>query len=105
MEGMHMPIWEMIVVICGGGAVIWGAIEIINKIVKPLVDLFKRVKKLESKITEHESIQGEFGGAIQALMLSNLALLDHGITGNSIDQLKGAKAQIQRYLINNRSDT
>ena len=53
-------------------------------------------RKLDSDKTHLDSIDA--GNRVTQLAL--LALLDHGIDGNNIDQMQHAKEELQNYLIN-----
>lgn len=53
-------------------------------------------RKLESDKTHFDSIDA--GNRVTQIAL--LALLNHGIDGNNIDQMQNAKEELQNYLIN-----
>ena len=52
----------------------------------------KRFEKVDGERTEDRAVQ-------RAQSLAILALLDHGITNNSIDKLKAAKERLQEQLV------
>lgn len=67
---------------------------------KRLEELEKRMERAEKKIakdTEHLSAIDDSNRVTQVALL---ALLDHGIDGNNIDQMRHAKEELQTHLIN-----
>lgn len=62
--------------------------------------LDKRVENVEFKtqnLEHHQNAQAEF---TKIMCNSMLALLNHSITGSSVEKLKEAEEEIQQYLIN-----
>lgn len=60
---------------------------------KQLEDHEKRIGKLESKTKEQEDF-------IHVLCNSLFAMISHSINGNSIEELKKAKKELENFLIN-----
>ena len=100
-----------ILALCGFITTVGTAIEKVVKWVKeskaPADDVADRVKALEEwqktvkrkldKDQEHfDSIDANYRVTLVAL----LALLNHGIDGNNIDQMQHAKDELQSHLIN-----
>lgn len=56
-------------------------------------------KDVNSKLTETNTAVKTVDGAYHVLFQSLLALLDHGIDGNNIEQMENAKKAVQSYLI------
>lgn len=56
-------------------------------------------KNVDSKLTETDTAVKSVDGAYHVLFQSLLALLDHGIDGNNIEQMENAKKAVQNYLI------
>lgn len=56
-------------------------------------------KKVDSQMTETKDAVQSVDGAYHVLFQSLLALLDHGIDGNNIEQMENAKKAVQNYLI------
>lgn len=62
--------------------------------------LDKRVENVEEKTTELESHQKANDEFTKIMCNSMLALLNHSITGSSVEKLKEAEEEIKQYLIN-----
>lgn len=116
MDGMSAG--EIVTLLIGGilalaGAIstIGGAIEKIAKGVRvakapeqaqnaEIEEIKSRLDKLESKLKKDES-QIEAGKECNRVLTKGmLALLEHGINGNNIDQMRDAKNDVEAYLIN-----
>lgn len=103
-------IWKLVLGICGMIAAVGGAVAIIARMFSPMKELKKRLTELEglhkndqkSNINRFEKDLKE----IKILEESNrhicqcmVALMDHEITGNSIERLKNARDDLNRFLI------
>ena len=116
MEGLTAG--EIVTLLIGGilalaGAIstIGGAIEKIAKGVRvakapeqaqnaEIKEIKDRLDKLETKLKKDES-QIEAGKECNRVLTKGmLALLEHGINGNNIDQMRDAKNDVEAYLIN-----
>lgn len=109
---------EIIALVIGGllalsGAVttVGGAVEKIAKAVRvvkapeqaqnnEISDIKDRLDKLESKQEKDESQIEASKECNRVLTKGMLALLEHGINGNNIDQMRDAKNDVEAYLIN-----
>ena len=109
---------EIVALVIGGilalsGAVttVGGAAEKIFKAVKAvkapekaqndeITEIKKRLDTLETKLRKDEG-QIESGKECNRVLTKGmLALLEHGINGNNIDQMRDAKNDVEAYLIN-----
>lgn len=116
MEGMSAG--EIVTLLIGGilalaGAVstVGGAAEKIAKAVraakapeqaqnKEIEDIKNRLERVERKL-ENDKIQIEDAKECNHVLTKGmLALLEHGINGNNIDQMRDAKNGVEAYLIN-----
>lgn len=116
MEGLSSG--EIIALVIGGilalaGAIstIGGAVEKIVKVVRAAkapeqqqnaeIDEIKtRLDKVERKL-DNDKIQIEDAKECNHVLTKGmLALLEHGINGNNIDQMRDAKNGVEAYLIN-----
>ena len=86
--------------ICGAISVIGGAVTLIIK-------LFNPYRALKNKLDTHAIILerdshklNHFDESNKVLCSCLYALLDHIITGNSLDELKKAKDTLNKFLIN-----
>lgn len=62
--------------------------------------LDKRVESVENKTSELEHHQKQNDEFTKIMCNSMLALLNHSITGSSVNELKKAEEEIKQYLIN-----
>lgn len=103
-------LWKMILGICGMIAAVGGAVAIVAKIFAPIKELEQRIATLEKLHKEDQkSNEGRFKTdlvAIEQLEESNkrickcmVALMDHEITGNSIERMKKTRDELNDYLI------
>lgn len=91
--------WEIILAVSGGLVVLYNATNALLKVVSPL-------KKIKDKVDNHEERLIKDYNRINEIEKSNnmickcmLALMDHEITGNSVEKLKSTRADLQNYLI------
>ena len=62
--------------------------------------LEERVKKVEEKLESDKKQIAVIREGNHVLTKGMFALLEHGINGNNIDQMKDAKKDVEEYLIN-----
>lgn len=100
-----------ILAISGAVTTIIGAGEKIAKVVRvakapekaqnnEISEIKERLDKLESKLRKDESQIEASKECNRVLTKGMLALLEHGINGNNIDQMRDAKNDVEAYLIN-----
>lgn len=100
-----------ILVICGAITTIGNAVEKIAKARKvakaPNDEQDRRLNALEKwkeevdrKLTNDKEQLDEIHDGLRASYQAQLALLDHGIDGNNIQQMQDAKTVLQKHLIN-----
>lgn len=90
---------ENILAIAGAIGIIGGAGTVIYKILLPAYRVVRRVKVLEQKAEkDYKAIQrqDEFD---KALCRGMVALLNHEIDGNHVDNLKKARNELNGFLI------
>lgn len=103
-------IWKLVLGFCGMVAAIGGAAAIIARIFTPVKEIKKRLSELEIlHKNDQQSNQTRFDKDLKEIKLleeSNrhicqcmVALMDHEITGNSIERLKNARDDLNRFLI------
>lgn len=113
-----LSVGEIVTLLIGGilalaGAVstVGGAIEKIVKAVraakapeqaqnKEIEDLKERLGKVERKLENDKKAIDDAKQCNHVLTKGMLALLEHGINGNNIDQMRDAKNGVEAYLIN-----
>ena len=59
-----------------------------------------RLKKVEDKLENDKKQIADIREGNHVLTKGMFALLEHGINGNNIDQMKDAKHDVEEYLIN-----
>lgn len=100
-----------ILALCGAITTIGGAVEKLAKVVKAarapnveqnvrLEDLDSRLTDVERKLENDKTHLDNIDAGNRVTQLALLALLDHGIDGNNIDQMQHAKEELQNHLIN-----
>lgn len=57
-------------------------------------------KEVDSKLTADNNRLGDIDDGNRVTQRALLALLDHGIDGNNIEQMQHAKEELQNHLIN-----
>ena len=106
-----MNIWPTILAGASAIVLISNAVEKIVKAVKvakapettqnkKIADLEDRVKKVEEKLENDKKQIAVIREGNHVLTKGMFALLEHGINGNNIDQMKDAKHDVEEYLIN-----
>lgn len=116
----NMTPGEIFVIVCGlllaaAGFVntVGGAMEKIAKARKiaqapnaeqdrRLSDLEEWRKEVDRKLANDNDKLEEINDGLRAIYQGQLALLDHGIDGNNIKQMKDAKEVLQHHLINHK---
>lgn len=104
-------IWTIILAGASAIVLLSNAIEKIVRAVQaakaPGIEQDKRLEDLEKRLSNVEKKQEKNTNHLTAIDDSNrvtqvalLALLDHGIDGNNIDQMRHAKEELQTHLIN-----
>lgn len=84
-----------------GAILLIGSVStIIAKWIKPLTNMQKRLKSLEYYKTDHDKVSEDLQECIHLLCKVMFIMLDHEITGNSIEGLKKTREELREYLIN-----
>lgn len=109
---------EIITLVIGGILAIAGAISTIGGAAEKIAKAVKRVKeperqqneeieeiksrldKVEAKLETDKKRIDDAKECNHVLTKGMLALLEHGINGNNIDQMRDAKNGVEAYLIN-----
>lgn len=100
-----------ILALSGAVTTVGGAIEKIAKAIRvvkapeqaqndEITEIKDRLDKLESKLGKDERQIEASKECNRVLTKGMLALLEHGINGNNIDQMRDAKNDVEAYLIN-----
>lgn len=100
-----------ILAFCGAVSTVGGAIEKIVKAFRAVkapeqaqnaeIDEIKtRLDKIENKLENDKKAIADAKECNHVLTKGMLALLEHGINGNNIDQMRDARNGVEAYLIN-----
>ena len=101
----------LVLALAGAVSTIGSAVEKITKATKAvrapeqrqndeIAEIKERLDKLESRQKKDESQIEVSKECNRVLTKGMLALLEHGINGNNIDQMRDAKNDVEAYLIN-----
>lgn len=67
---------------------------------KEIVDIKNRLDKFETKLENDKKQIADAKECNHVITKGMLALLEHGINGNNIDQMREARNDVNAYLIN-----
>lgn len=106
-----MDIWSIVLAAASAIVLISNALEKIVKAVKAakapetaqnkkLGELENRIKKVEDKLENDKRQIADIRDGSHVLTKGMLALLEHGINGNNVEQMKEARHDVNEYLIN-----
>ena len=104
-------LWTIILAAASAIVLLSNAIEKIVKAIKAakapeqrqndeIEDIKARLDKVEREISREEKQLKDARECNHVITKGVLALLDHGINGNNIDQMKDARHDVEAYLIN-----
>ena len=109
MQGLEFTdIVTILLALAGGITVIGGAWAYIKKWVSEsksaknseiITEHTERLKRHDERIKMLEKANASQDKYVNAMCATMIALLDHSITGNSIDKLKKARDEMNEYLI------
>lgn len=102
-----MEWWGILLTAAGGVSTLGGAIVVIRRAFYPVVQANKRITANEQAIAEiqkHEKSDLNRFEAIErdnkAVLTALLALINNRLSGNSVDNLKAARDELEKHLIN-----
>ena len=78
---------------------IWALIEKIMKARQPALDSAQWRRETDAKLDRDKKRIDSLEDGNKVLLRGILAMLNHEITGNSVDKLKAAQDEITKYLI------
>lgn len=104
-------IWAIVLAAASAIVLLSNAAEKIAKAIKvakapeqrqdeKIEDIETRLRKVEKAILLDEKQLEDARECNHVITKGVLALLDHGINGNNIDQMKEARSDVEKYLIN-----
>lgn len=92
--------WAKLLVGASALVLLGNAIKTIGNWVAPAKRLGQRIDRHDKLLANDKERIDEMEGMLRQLCSGLKALLDHEITGNSIERLKGARDALDKYLIN-----
>lgn len=113
-----LTVGEIVTLLIGGILAIAGAVTTVGSAVEKITKAVRvakapereqnaEIKEIKERLDKLETKQGKDEKQIEASKECNrvltkgmLALLEHGINGNNIDQMRDAKNDVEAYLIN-----
>ena len=104
-------IWAIVLAVASAIVLLANAAEKIAKAVKvakapeqrqndEITEIKSRLDKVEAKLDKDKLQIADAKECNHVLTKGMLALLEHGINGNNIDQMREAKNDVNEYLIN-----
>lgn len=91
---------DQIIYICTLVATVWAVYKIYKEIKKPNDCIQTMVKKHDEKLKTEDTRLNEQEETNRMILQCMLDLINHEITGNSIDKLKERRDCLQEFLIN-----
>ena len=91
--------WVVAMLICTTIVLIGNVYKTIKEWRKPKEDLNDQVHKNKKAIEHHDQQLSEIEEGQRILQKGMLSLIDHSITGNSIERLKQSRDEMRDYLI------
>lgn len=91
--------WIVAMLICTTLVLIGNVYKTIKEFRKPKEDLTEQVRKNKKAIEHHDQQLSEIEEGTKILQRGMLSLIDHSITGNSIQKLKESRDEMRDYLI------
>ena len=85
---------------CSLVVIIWGVWKIVKEIKKPSDDLKKLVDRHSSMLDNDNKRLKEIEVSNKMILQCLSVIINHNITGNSIEQMKEVRNDLQEYLIN-----
>lgn len=92
---------EQLLAICAFISAIWGVYKIIVELKKPNEDLKTQVEKHGQLLDQDNKRLKHLEDLSKIQVKSNLAMINHMITGNGIDKMKEMRDEIQEFMIEN----
>lgn len=91
--------YEALIWICGLVITLGGATAVISRWLAPIKKLVERIDKLETRVnSDHDRLKDVETGN-EKICKCVFALVNHELTGNSVDKMREARDEMQDYLI------
>ena len=98
MESLEIT-WQTLAAIIGGAIILSNGAGLIVKMTSPFRKIAARLNTCEGKLERDYARLNSAENADKMICKTLLALLDHEITGNSIERLKSTKKDLQNFII------
>lgn len=91
--------YEALIWVCGSIITLGGASAVISRWLAPVKKLIARVDTLETRVNgDHDRLKDVETGN-EKICKCVFALVNHELTGNSVDKMREARDEMQDYLI------
>lgn len=91
--------WESVLVIASGLVVLSNAFKAVAHFLDPFTKVKDKLKKHDEQLLNDHARIEMIQQTSNLMCKSMMVLLEHEITGNSVEKLKGVKKEIQEFLI------
>lgn len=91
--------WVVAMLICTTIVLVGNVYKTIKEWKKPKEDLTEQVRKNKKAIEHHDQQLSDIEEGQRILQKGMLSLIDHSITGNSVERLKQSRDEMRDYLI------
>jgi hypothetical protein len=99
MENYNISV-VLIIEILGAIVTFFAAYAAVHKwIIQPYKNRNDKIDENERRIDELEKVNAEIVAMQKLQLKSQLAAIDHELTGNGVDNLKNIKKEIQNFLV------
>ncbi len=85
-------------VVCAAIIALGGAVNVLRRWVAPIASIKENVDKLKERLDCVEQNDSDTREGIGVVCRCLLALMDNAITGNSVENIKCARKEMQEYL-------
>ena len=90
---------SQILAMCAFISATWGVYKIIKELKKPSEDLRKEVEKHSKLLDTDDRRLKEIEDSKKMILQTLLAMINHNITGNGIENMKKIRDDLQKYLV------
>lgn len=97
-----MPAFEIVIITCSSIITITGALFALVKLFNPIKVGKDRLEDLESKVCTDFARLEQIDAQLNAMIRSQLAIVDNLITGNHVENLKKVKEQLNDCIFDKK---
>lgn len=97
-----MPAFEIVIITCSSIITITGALFALVKLFNPIKVGKDRLEDLEAKVCTDFARLEQIDAQLNAMIRSQLAIVDNLITGNHVENLKKVKEQLNDCIFDKK---